>query len=274
LARRGRLLRPAPVLRRALETASRLLLIAALVGGWQIAATHGAINRLILPPPSEVGSAWWSALRDGTLFDDATASLYRIALGFALASALGIVVGIATGLLPLLERQLGWIVEILRPIPPIAWIPLAILWFGIGDRPAIFIVFLGAFFPIFTATFLGIRGVDRVKIDSARSLGASRWLVVTDVLLPGALPTILLGLRTGLGVGWMSVIAAELIGARSGLGYRVQLDQVLLQSDGIIAGMLTIGLAGIAMQSLLTLTIRVFLPQHHRRLAAQQRLAT
>jgi len=249
---------------RALASAANLSTLACVLVLWQIASTNGWLNRLILPPPSRIARAWWQSLEQGQLLDDVAASLYRVGIGFLIASVIGIALGVVMSTVPLLRRQLGWIVGVLRPIPPIAWIPLAILWFGIGDHPAFFIVFVAAFFPIFTGTYLSIGEVRAIQVNTARSLGATRPLVILDVLLPAALPTILVGLRTGLGVAWMSVIAAELVGARSGLGYRVQLDQVLLRTDSLIAGMLSIGVVGLGMYAALGLLERLLVPWRRR----------
>ena len=249
---------------RVVGSARHLATLACIVLLWQIASTNGWLNRLLLPPPSRIARAWWESLQQGQLIDDVTASLYRVGIGFLIASVVGIALGVVMSTVPLLRRQLGWIVGVLRPIPPIAWIPLAILWFGIGDHPAFFIVFVAAFFPIFTGTYLSIGEVRAIQVNTARSLGASRPLVILDVLFPAALPTILVGLRTGLGVAWMSVIAAELVGARSGLGYRVQLDQVLLRTDSLIAGMLSIGVVGLGMHAALGLLERLLVPWRRR----------
>jgi len=150
-------------------------------------------------------------------------------------------------LLPVVRRNVLPLIELLRPIPPIAWIPMAILWFGIGTASAVFIVCVGGFFPIVTATMHGIAHVRRETIQTARCLGAGQWLTVTHVVLPAALPDILSGVRTGLGSAWMSLIAAELVASQSGLGYRIQLARLFLRSDSVVAGMLVIGILGVAM---------------------------
>jgi len=143
------------------------------------------------------------------------------------------------------------ILEFLRPIPPIAWIPISIILFGIGDPSAYFVIFVGAFFPILTNTARGVSEVSPVHLDAAKSLGASRFRCFGHVLLPSALPNIFTGLRIGLGFAWMCVIAAEMIAAQSGIGYEIQLNRQLLELDKVVAGMVTIGVVGLVSSSMM-----------------------
>jgi ABC-type nitrate/sulfonate/bicarbonate transport system permease component len=145
------------------------------------------------------------------------------------------------------------VVEIVRPIPPLAWIPIAILWFGIGIKSAAFIIFLGAFFPILLNTVSGVRSIDPVIIEAARVLNAGRRFIFLKVLIPGAVPSILTGMRIGLGIGWMSLVAAEFTGVRQGygLGYMIMTARDIQRPDEIIAGMLVIGLIGLGIDACL-----------------------
>ena len=145
-------------------------------------------------------------------------SLERVGLGFVLALVAAIPLGILCGWSRLLRDMLTPVIETLRPIPPLAWIPLAILWFGIGLRSAAFIIFLGCFFPILLSTMSGVLSVDPVLISAAKTLGATRRQIFYKVLLPGATPSIFTGLRIGLGIGWMTLVAAEFTGVKSGYG--------------------------------------------------------
>lgn len=222
------------------------LLVVALLAAWQGLSAAGWLNPHALPAPSRVAGAWLDLART-SLPVDALASVLRVTAGFTLAALLGVGLGVALGLAPRLQRPVRLLTDLLRPIPPIAWIPLAVLWFGIGDRSAVFIVVLGAFFPIFLSTADGVRRVPRAHVDCARSLGAGRGLIFRDVVFPAALPEIGTGLRIGMGMAWMSVIAAELVGARSGLGYLIQLNRLLLNTERVMAGMITIGILGYAM---------------------------
>ncbi len=182
--------------------------------------------------------------RDGRLLRDVAASVGRVVVGFTLSAVTGVAGGLTLGLTPWLRAQCLPVVDLLRPVPPIAWIPLAILWFGLGDIPAYFLVFLGAFFPIFTSTLAGVLAVQTAHVNIARCLGAGKGMIVRDVVLPAALPSIVVGLRTGMGVGWMSLIAAEMVGAQSGLGYAIQAARILLRIEDVVAGMIVIGLLG------------------------------
>lgn len=234
----------------------RIGLVCFLIALWQAVGLMGWNDTTIIPSPDQVVRAMAEMAVNGQLIVDATASLRRVLVGFALAVLAGSAIG---GVLAWFSPHANWLdapLELLRPIPPIAWIPLAILWFGIGEKPAYFIVFLGAFFPIFTNVFTGVRATDKLYINAARCLGATNRLLLTDVILPSALPNILTGLRVGFGVGWICVITAELVGAQSGLGYMIQLNRLLLRTDKVIAGMVVIGCLGFAFNQLLVLLER------------------
>jgi len=208
-------------------------------------------NAQLLPDPIIVGKTFITSLKNG-LFNDAIASIQRVLFGFLIASVLGVFLGLLCGINKWVSRLISPILELLRPIPPIAWIPLAILWFGIGNNPAYFLVFLGAFFPIFSNTYLGVSSVEETYKRAAYSLGATKKEIITDIILPASMPQIFTGLKIGLGVGWMVVIAAELVGAQSGLGYMIQLNRFLLNSPEIITGMITIGVIGFLLNLLIT----------------------
>jgi ABC-type nitrate/sulfonate/bicarbonate transport system, permease component len=176
-------------------------------------------------------------------------SVSRVGVGFSIAVILGVSQGVVLGTLPYLGQRLTPLLEVLRPIPPIAWIPIAIIWFGLGNPSAVFIVALGAFFPIFIHTYSGIRAVSQSQVNAARCLGASPGLIMTDILLPAALPQLLTGLRVGVGIAWTSVIAAEMVGTRTGLGYAIQLNRTLLETEAVVVNMVVIGVIGWAMNA-------------------------
>lgn len=222
-------------------------LVAALVLAWQGAVSAGLVRSTVLPAPSAVAHSLARAIQSGHWLTDVAASMSRVLLGVLAATVAGATLGVAVSLSARTRRAVGPVVELLRPIPPIAWIPLAIVWLGLGTASAVFIVTLGAFFPIFTGVQTGIGAVRTAHVNAARGLGADRRLIVTDVLMPAALPSIITGIRTGLGVGWMTVIAAELLGAQSGLGYVIQLSRIMLRTEDVIAGMVTIGAVGYLM---------------------------
>lgn len=221
-----------------------LLAIWEVVSGWSPLAPG---LRQLLPPPSVVFRDGWALLVTGELLGHTGRSVFRVLGGFGIAALVGIPVGLGIGLSVLFADTVDPVVEFLRPIPPPAWIPLGILWFGIGDAQNIFILFLGAFFPIVLNTIAGARGVDRTLVWGALTLGGTRRQILREIVIPGALPLILTGLRIGLGVGWMALVAAELMAARSGLGFLIQSARYAFATDRVLAGMIAIGLVGLAM---------------------------
>jgi ABC-type nitrate/sulfonate/bicarbonate transport system permease component len=213
---------------------------------WELATgVLGLFKWILLPPPTDVFIAMYSMIMDGELFIDAGYSLFRVLLGFLLACAIAIPLGVAMGWLPWLSYIIDPIVEVLRPIPPIAWIGLALLWFGIGIQSAIFLVFIGAFFPILLNTISGIKNVEKRLIEVAYTFGAGDLEVLRKVALPAASPTIYTGLRVGMGIGWMCVVAAEMIAVKYGLGNLIIEASNFAQTDRVMVGMITIGILGL-----------------------------
>lgn len=229
----------------------QLLPIALAVCAWEMAVRLSG-NELV-PTPSTALKAMFDLAAGHVLLQDCYCSLKRVLVGFAIASMAGVFLGFCFGLSSFVRAALSPIVELLRPIPPIAWIPVAITLFGIGDASSAFVIFMGAFYPILTNTFLGVSEVSTNYIEAASVLGATPGRIYRDVIFPAALPSIFAGLRVGLGVAWMCVVAAEMIAARSGLGYEIQLNRQLLQLDRVVAGMIVIGLIGVIMNQLMGL---------------------
>lgn len=225
--------------------------LAAFFGLWQALSSLGVIDDFLLPSPIAVGQALWELALDGSLWIHLGASLQRVAVGFLLACIAGLALGLVCGWWRTISDYVRPVVEALRPIPPLAWIPITILWFGLGDAASYFLVFLGAFFPAFVATYTAVRSLDRNQMNAALCLGAKPWQLFWDVLIPASLPIILPGLRIALGVGWMCVVTAELIAAQTGLGYLIQQSRMLFQINNVVAGMVTIGLVGFAMSAIL-----------------------
>ncbi|KKT18544.1 MAG: ABC-type nitrate/sulfonate/bicarbonate transport system, permease component [Candidatus Nomurabacteria bacterium GW2011_GWB1_43_7] len=226
---------------------------------WQ-AASMVYHNYELFPSPVSVFLQLIQLFSYQNYITDVIASLKRVVAGFFLAGIMGVSLGIITGINRRLSYIVKPIIELLRPIPPIAWIPIAILLFGLGDLPAIFLVFLGAFFPIFSNTYLGVTHVDGRYIKAAYSLGATMKEIVLHVLIPSSLPSIFIGLKVGLGVGWMAVIAAEMVGAQSGLGYSIQMNRLLLDINKVVSGMVTIGVIGALLNLLLDGAGRKLIP--------------
>jgi NitT/TauT family transport system permease protein/sulfonate transport system permease protein len=218
------------------------LSLGVFLGAWEWLCSSGLIDNRMLPPPTAVAISLAKEW-DRVFFEDAMASLQRVLIGYAVGSFAGLGAGILL-LSTLGKRVLRPLIEMFRPIPPIAWIPLALLWFGIGDRPAYFLVALGAFFPAASGTETGFQHAETAYSQAARSLGMKRGAIFRQILLPQAAPALLSGLRIGLGVSWMIVVTAELVGAQSGLGYLIQISRAQLQTELVIGGMVTIGLIG------------------------------
>jgi ABC-type nitrate/sulfonate/bicarbonate transport system permease component len=238
-----------------------LVLLIAIVLFWQYFSVHmlDRMTRTLLPPPTAVVAAAWELMASGDLMYHLRDSVKRELVAFLWALT-AIPLGIAMGWWRAVEEQFDPVMEILRPVPPIAWIPLAILWFGIGDLQNEFIIFLGIFFPILLNTITGVKGIEPNLIRAARCLGANEWSVLWRVALHAALPQIITGVRVGLGVGWMALVAAELVGATSGLGFLINDARSLLRTDYVIVGMAAIGLVGLVIDRVLRVVTKRLLP--------------
>jgi NitT/TauT family transport system permease protein/taurine transport system permease protein len=240
------------------------LLLAVLLAVWELISGVWLprVDRnlvTLMPPPSAVGHAAWELIVSGELAAHLWASLRRELTAFCFALA-AIPLGIGMGWWRGIHDQVDPIVEILRPIPPIAWIPLSLLWFGIGDAQNQFIIFLGIFFPVLINTIAGVKNIETNLVRAARSLGASEFFILRRVVLPAALPQILTGIRVGFGFGWMALVAAELVGASSGLGFMINDARSVLRTDIILVGMLTIGLTGFSIDIIVRRLSRRLLP--------------
>ena len=237
------------------------LLLFALLGLWQWASTVvlDDSERLLLPPPTAVLKAGWELTISGELVRHAWDSLRREMVAFSWATV-AIPVGIAMAWWRPVEEQLGTILELLRPIPPLAWIPLSMLWLGIGDTQNQFIIFLGMVFPILVNTVSSVKQIDPVLIRAARSLGASELKVLLRIVVHAALPQIVTGIRIGLGVGWMALVAVELVGATSGLGFLINDARTVLRTDYIIVGMAAIGVIGLLLDALIRVAMAKMMP--------------
>jgi len=231
----------------------RYLPVIAALFMWQLLSSTGIIPSFKLPSPASV----LIALRDlavtgmppgHLLHDHIWHSLLRVGWGYAIATVLAVPLGIVMGWSAKWRSLLQPIVELIRPIPPLAWIPIAILWFGIGNNSAAFIIFLGAFFPILLNTTAGVLAINPLLIEAAQTLNARDRDIFFKVLVPGSIPSILTGMRIGAGIGWMTLVAAEFTGVKQGfgLGYMIMTARDIQRSDEIVSGMLVIGLIGSA----------------------------
>ena len=243
-----------------------VLTLAALLTLWWAVTATGLIEPLFLPPPSAVLQKGWllatTGYMDATLWQHLGASLNRIGLGLGFAVLTAVPVGIAIGSNRIARGILDPLIEFYRPIPPLAYLPLIVIWCGIGELSKVLLIYLAIFAPIAIATATGVRTVDPAKVRAAQSLGATRAQLIRHVILPSALPDILTGMRIGLGVGWSTLVAAELIAATSGLGFMVQSAAQFLVTDVVVLGILVIALIAFAMEMGLRALQRKLVPWH------------
>lgn len=227
------------------------VLVALILAVWNVMAAAGRLNPVIMPSPGKIVQTAWKLITNGSLFENSLISLVRVLKGYLLAASLGIVLGILIGLSRHLERITQMLIQIVKPIPPIAWIPLVILWFGIGESGKVFLIFLGGFFTILTNVVDGIRQTDVKLIEVAWVMETPLLKQVFRLVIPGAAPNIFTGLRTGLSSCWMCVVAAELVSSTTGLGYLIMNARQFGNTDIVMIGMISIGIIGKLMDSLL-----------------------
>ena len=239
--------------RRHIYRAAPLLLPIVFALAWEAAARLSGANNILLPPPSQVLLALIDLIRTGTLFDDISASLLRVAAGYVLSVVIAVPVGLAMGYSIVTEKLLSSTVNGLRPIPASAWIPMSIILMGIGERPAIFLVFIGTVWSIILNTSHGVRNVPKHLIWAALTMGASNRAIFLKVIFPAALPAIFTGMRIAVGIAFTNVIVAELIAVRSGLGYLITEARMIVRSDIVIAGMVAIGVVGYTLDAIVRL---------------------
>ncbi|WP_313559604.1 ABC transporter permease [Ruminiclostridium cellobioparum] len=219
---------------------------------WSIATARGVAPEAILPSIKSVLNAFRENLASGQLAQDLGISLSRVVKGYFAAVLLGVTLGTVMGMSNNVNHIFSLTLNAIRQIPMMAWIPLIILWFGIDELSKIVVIILGAFFPIMVNTFSGIRGTPPGYIEVARLYKLSRWNTFKKVYLPSAIPQIFVGLKLGLGISWMAVVAAELIASTEGIGFRISDARSMMKPDIVIMGMVVIGLVGIVMDKLLT----------------------
>jgi NitT/TauT family transport system permease protein len=221
-----------------------VIFILFLIGLWQIAVMRSSTH--LLPGPWAVVLGIGDLLQHGLIFKYIVASLFRVSWGFLLALLLAIPLGLTTGWYTRFDLALNPILQILRPISPLAWIPIAILWFGVGDLAAIFLIFLGCFFPLLLTTINAVHNIPEVHIQAGRNFGLHPMTLVARVLFPAVLPQLIVGMRISLGIAWLVVVAAEMIAVNSGLGFLiVDARNAGNRYDLVVAGMLIIGIIGL-----------------------------
>ena len=226
---------------------------------WEILVRAGLANGRLMPPPSVVGRTLWGLAASGELLTHATATLWRVAAGFGLGAGVGTLLGAVTGALPVARGLLDPTLQALRAIPSIAWVPLFILWFGIFEASKVALIAVGVFFPVYLGVAAAIQGIDRKIIEVGRVFRLGRLAMVRRVMLPAILPAWFTALRSGLGLGFMFVVAAEIMGASEGLGYLLVDGQQLGRPDTIIAAIISFAVLGKLADGLLLAITRPFL---------------
>lgn len=224
------------------------LALAGFLALWHVASVTGLFGRVspeyslfLLPPPKVVFLTLLEMVRSGYLWEHLSVSILRVLIGFSLAVLIAVPLGIGMAISPTLDNFSEPFVRIISPIPGVAWVPLAILWFGLGDEAAVFIITISSIFPILLNTMQGVRHVDPHLVDAARTMGASRWKIIRRVMLPSLVPYLVTGFRTGLGFAWRVVIAAEMVGVPKGIGYMLTIGRSTGRTEVTIVTMIVLG---------------------------------
>lgn len=227
-----------------------------MVVAWQAVFLLGGFQEALFPSPLKAAHGIATLFQDGVLFDDVRISLFRFFCGYTLAACLGIGLGLVLGRVRRIWDVVDPIVQVLRPISPIAWAPFIVLWFGIGTVPAIVIVFLAAFFPILLATTSGVHAVDLKYMKLAQNMEINKHHLLGKIIFPAAFPSIVGGLRVAVGTGWIFLVSGEMVGAQSGLGYLIIDSRNLLRLDLVMAGIVLIGICGLSLDLLVTFFVK------------------
>lgn len=236
-------------MKRAIRTA---ISIAVFLAAWEAVARAGFIHISLFPPPTKVAAAFGEMARSGELFRDIGASLWRALLGFGIGSAVGILVGLVTGRIEWLNNYASPLIQLFRPLPPVAIIPLVIVWFGIGEVSKVFSIAFAVFFPTWINAHIGARDIPQSFLWSARTLRVKGVHVLWKVIFPSALPFITAGLRTGVAMAFVMVFVSELAGASAGIGYQISVSHLAYRVDRMIAALVLLAVFGASADWLLT----------------------
>lgn len=211
---------------------------------WEVSVKRGILTATVMPAPSTIGKALITNIENRTLPENVVVSVSRVLKGYVAGAFAGIILGILMGLSAWVRKSLSVLSGILRPIPIIAWVPILILFLGIGESSKVVVIAIGTFWPVLTSVMYGVRDVDRKYLEVAVIMRKTRWETISSVIIPAALPTIFSGLRTAIGIAWISVVGAELVASSSGLGYMISYAREMSRADNMFAGVIIIGLIG------------------------------
>ncbi len=218
---------------------------------WQLGSYYSGWSQHVFPGPGTVLSGMAELVADGTLFKHTIASLFRVTAGFYMAVALGIPTGVVLGRWEFAKDFINPVIHFLRPISPLAWIPLAMLWFGIGDKPAVFLIFLSSYFPLAVSTTIAVESINPTYLHVASNFNFSKREVITRVVMPAIMPEVVNALRLSVTVAWLVVVAAEMIAVQSGLGYLILDSRNALRMDFVMVAMIVIGIVGLLLDLLM-----------------------
>lgn len=238
------------------KTAKVVLSLSVLIGIWELTVLTGRYEQSLLPSPARVFAGMSQLIKDGTLFTHFRVSLFRFFIGYSAAIAAGITLGLLLGWNKSVWSFIDPVVQVLRPVSPIAWFPFIVLWFGIGDAPAIVTIFIAGFYPILLSTVSGVGNVDAVYLKVAGNFGIRQPQLLFKIILPAAFPLIANGLHIALGASWVFLVAGEMVGAQSGLGFMIIDARNSLRSDLVLAGIIFIGALGLLLDRLIKLLER------------------
>lgn len=237
-----------------------LALPALILLAWHWGTITGEVPSIVLPTLSAVGSSIGGQLASGRLQADVLISVSRILKGYGLAVVFGLAFGVAMGMSAHVDRFFGGLFRAIRQIPMVAWVPLLVMWFGIGEESKVAVIFLASFFQVLLNTIEGIQRCDKRLVEVGKMYRLSPWQLFRKIYLPSALPQIFVGLKLGLSVSWMAVVAAEMIAASSGIGFRINDARALLDYPTVFSGMIAIAVAGVLMDIALSLVARACMP--------------
>ena len=231
---------------------------------WHYLTTSGKVPTLILPTVSSVVDTVLDQLTNGTLLQDVGISLLRIGKGFGMAAMVGIMLGVLMGMSGKIENFLSLTFTSIRQIPMMAWVPLLVMWFGIGENSKIAVIFMASYFPVLVNTISGIKRTDAKLLEVGKMYQLSKWRMFTEIYLPSSLPAIFVGLKVGLGVSWMAVVGAEMIAASSGIGFRINDARSLMQYPIVFSGMISIAVVGVFMDQILNILAKLLTPWENK----------
>lgn len=233
----------------------RLVPFIVLVVAWQVVAVMKVYSSVLFPGPLEIAHTAWNIVASGAIFHDIKASMWNLGLGFVIGAGIAIPLGLAMGLVSRIARFFEPVITFFQAIPGLAWIPLAILWFGASQASVVFIIFTSVFFPVLYSMLAGVRGTSPPFIDAARTMGSNTLTVIWHVILPSSLPSLMTGLRLAFGYGFRSLVAGEMVVGTAGLGFMIFDARSYMRSDLVMVGMIVIGLIGLSIDRTLLKTL-------------------